>query len=64
MLVEFWATWCSPCRSTLQWLGELKKKHGEHIAVVALAGSDSLYFCGRDSGGTIPATRQYATSWP
>ena len=37
VLVEFWATWCPPCRSTLEWLGELKKRHGDNIAVVALA---------------------------
>jgi len=37
VLVEFWATWCIPCRSTLQWLGELKQKYGKRLAILALA---------------------------
>ena len=37
VLVEFWATWCPPCRSTLQWLGEVKKRYGERVAILALA---------------------------
>ena len=37
VLVEFWATWCPPCRGTLAWLGELKKRYGDRLAVVALA---------------------------
>lgn len=37
VLVEFWATWCPPCRGTLTWLGELKKRHGDKIAVLAIA---------------------------
>ena len=37
VLVEFWATWCPPCRSTLDWLGRLKRTHGDRLAVLALA---------------------------
>ena len=37
VLVEFWATWCPPCRSTLAWLAELKRKYGEKVAILALA---------------------------
>ena len=37
VFVEFWATWCPPCQSTLQWLGSLKEKYGDKVEVVALA---------------------------
>src|SRR2546429_9755410 len=37
VLVEFWATWCPPCRSTLEWLSALQRQHGDRIAVLALA---------------------------
>ena len=37
VLVEFWATWCPPCRSTLEWLGKLQQRYGDKVAVLALA---------------------------
>jgi thiol-disulfide isomerase/thioredoxin len=37
VVVEFWATWCPPCRSTLEWLGKLKQKYGDNVAVLAFA---------------------------
>jgi thiol-disulfide isomerase/thioredoxin len=37
VLVEFWATWCPPCRGTLAWLGELKKRYGDKLEILAIA---------------------------
>jgi thiol-disulfide isomerase/thioredoxin len=37
VLVDFWATWCPPCRGTLAWLGAVKQKYGDRVVVLALA---------------------------
>ena len=37
VLVEFWATWCPPCQGTLRFLGDLQKRYGDRIAVLAIA---------------------------
>lgn len=36
-VVEFWADWCPPCRSTLAWLAEAQKKHGENVQILGIA---------------------------
>jgi peroxiredoxin len=28
VLLDFWATWCTPCKSSMPWLNELHQKYG------------------------------------
>ena len=37
VVVEMWATWCPPCRSTMTWLNTLQKKYGDKATVIAIA---------------------------
>jgi len=37
VVVEMWATWCPPCRSTLGWLNDLQKRRKGEVEVVAIA---------------------------
>jgi thiol-disulfide isomerase/thioredoxin len=37
IIINFWATWCPPCRATLAWLAELEERRGGDLAVVAIA---------------------------
>jgi thiol-disulfide isomerase/thioredoxin len=37
VVIEMWATWCPPCRSTMAWLNTLQKKYGDRATVIAIA---------------------------
>jgi thiol-disulfide isomerase/thioredoxin len=37
VVVEMWATWCPPCRSTMAWLPSLQKKYGDKATILAIA---------------------------
>jgi thiol-disulfide isomerase/thioredoxin len=37
VVVELWATWCPPCRSTMAWLPSLQATYGDRATVIAIA---------------------------
>jgi thiol-disulfide isomerase/thioredoxin len=42
VIVELWATWCPPCRSTMAWLPSLQKKYGDRATVLTIAVDSKL----------------------
>jgi thiol-disulfide isomerase/thioredoxin len=42
VIIELWATWCPPCRSTMAWLPSLQKKYGDRATVLAIAVDSKL----------------------
>lgn len=37
VLVDFWASWCSPCLQSFPWMNELQQQHGsEGLVIVAV----------------------------
>jgi cytochrome c biogenesis protein CcmG/thiol:disulfide interchange protein DsbE len=42
VLVNFWATWCEPCKVEMPWLVELQKKYGpQGLQILGVAQDDS-----------------------
>lgn len=39
-IVEFWATWCPPCRESIPHLTQLQRKHKNELVIVGMASSE------------------------
>jgi thiol-disulfide isomerase/thioredoxin len=37
VVVEFWATWCPPCRTTIPHLSKLQKKYGDKVVILGVS---------------------------
>ena len=41
ILINFWATWCGPCRVEIPYLIELQRKYGEDVVVLGVSIDDT-----------------------
>jgi len=55
-VVEFWATWCGPCKTTIPHLTELAKKYKDKVDFVGV----SVWERGEDEEGQV---RKFVTEW-
>lgn len=37
VLIDFWATWCGPCRAYIPILNDLQKKYADKLAIIGLS---------------------------
>ena len=60
VLVDFWASWCVPCRHSLPWLNAMQRKYGEQGLQVVMVNLDKDPAAAAKMGAGIDAgIRQY-----
>ena len=59
VFIDFWATWCGPCRMSLPHTQELSDKHGKEITVVTISDEDvdTIVNFRKEKNYTYPAYR-------
>ena len=62
LLIEFWATWCPPCRASIAHLNEVDKKyHARGLEIVGITGEDKSVV---ETGANLPVGAKYTLAVP
>lgn len=60
VLIDFWASWCAPCRISLPWLNAMQQKYGEQGLQVVMVNLDKDAAAAANMGDDIDdAIRQF-----
>lgn len=57
VVVDFWATWCEPCKNSFPAYQRLSEKHAEHLVVVGVSVDDTpegIENFARETGARFP----------
>lgn len=57
VLVDFWASWCGPCRAEIPNIKAIKEKYGDKIAILGVAVWDK-------ADDTVRAIEELGITWP
>ena len=59
VLVNFWATWCAPCKLEMPWFEEFHKKYAD-LVILGIAADDApkaaIVSTGKEAGRRLPGT--------
>jgi cytochrome c biogenesis protein CcmG/thiol:disulfide interchange protein DsbE len=64
VVVDFWATWCPPCRKGIPDLIELKKKYGDKDFEIIGISLDKISRGGKTAQDVVPFIKQYGINYP
>ena len=56
VVVDFWASWCVPCRRSFPWLDEMQRKYGEAGLVVIGVNEDDVAGAADEFLGAFPVS--------
>lgn len=55
VVVDFWASWCKPCRLALPWLADMQRKYGDQGLQVVAVNLDKDLKAGADMVAGLPS---------
>ena len=53
VLVDFWASWCVPCKHSLPWLNAMQEKYGEQGLQIVMINLDKKPAAAKKMAGTL-----------
>lgn len=63
VLIDFWATWCPPCRKGIPDLIELKNEYGDQIEVIGIS-LDAISRGGATANDVVPFMNEFGINYP